>query len=160
MKWIKKSESRRLVSVWFFVFCVLKQIRMTDQFEISGKIISGAKQGAFFTQLDWVQEQCLQKLGFSPWPGTLNLEISGDRVDLIEELRKKGGIELMSPDANYCSGHVLPVSIEGVRAAIVIPAEDVWVHAKNIVEIIAPERLKDALHVCDGDWVTLTIDDG
>jgi phosphoglycolate phosphatase len=83
-----------------------------------------------------------------------------DRVDLIEELREKGGIELIPPDANYCSGHVLPVSIEGVQAAIVIPAEDVRVHAKNIIEIIAPEMLKTALEVNDGDWVTLTINDG
>jgi len=130
---------------------------MNALLKISGKIISGAKQGAFFTQLDWVKEQCLQKLGFEPWPGTLNLEISMDRVDLIEELREKGGIELIPPDANYCSGHVLPVSIEGIPAAIVIPAEDVRVHAKNIVEIIAPERLKEALDVQDGDWVTVEI---
>ena len=126
--------------------------------EITGKIVSGAGQGAFFTQLEWVREQCLQTLGFSPWPGTLNLEISMDRVDLIEELRQKGGIELISPDANFCSGHVLPVSIDGVQAAIVIPAEDVRVHAKNIIEIIAPEMLKDVLDVADGDWVTVVVD--
>ena len=130
---------------------------MTDQLEITGTIVSGAGQGAFFTQLEWVKEQCLEKLGFAPWPGTLNLEISTDRVDLIEELREKGGKALISPDANYCSGHVLPISIEGIKAAIVIPAEDVRVHAKNIIEIIAPEMLKDELDVKDGDWVTLTI---
>ena len=130
---------------------------MADQLEIAGQIIVGAGQGAFFTQLEWVKDQCQQKLGFSPWPGTLNLEISMDRADLIEELREKGGIELISPDPNYCSGHVLPVSIEGHQAAIIIPAEDVRVHAKNIVEIIAPERLKDALGVKDGDQVTIAI---
>ena len=132
-------------------------ISMKNHISIIGKIVSGAGQGAFFTQLAWVKEQCQQKLGFSPWPGTLNLEISMDRVDLIEELREKGGIELISPDANYCSGHVLPGSIEGLQAAIIIPAEDVRVHAKNIVEIIAPEMLKDALDVKDGDQVTIAI---
>lgn len=102
----------------------------------------------------------MQKLGFAPWPGTLNLEISADPADVIEELKERKGIELISPDANYCSGHVLPVSIQGLQAAIVIPAEDVRVHAKNIIEIIAPEMLKTALEVNDGDWVTLTINDG
>lgn len=129
---------------------------MIDQFEITGRIVSGAGQGAFFTQLEWVKEQCLQKLGFSPWPGTLNLEISMDRVDVIEGLRGKVGMELISPDANYCSGHVLPVSVEGQKAAIVIPAQDVRVHAKNIIEIIAPERLKKVLDVKDGDQITIT----
>jgi CTP-dependent riboflavin kinase len=130
---------------------------MTDPLKISGKIVSGAKQGAFFTQLEWVREQCLKKLGFTPWPGTLNLEISMDRVAVIEKLKVKGGLELISPDANFCSGHVLPVSIQGIPAAIVLPAEDVRVHPKNVVEIISPEMLKDALGVEDGDWVTVAI---
>ena len=131
---------------------------MNDQLKISGKIVGGAKQGAFFTQLDWVQQQCLDKLGFAPWPGTLNLEIPMDRVAVIEELMVKEGMELVSPDSNYCSGHVFPVSIEGIPAAIVLPAEDVRVHAKNIVEIISPEMLKESLNVKDGDWVTFAID--
>ncbi len=130
---------------------------MTDHLKISGKIISGAGQGAFFTQLDWVKEQCLQKLGFEPWPGTLNLEISGDRLNAIEETKEKDGLELISPDSNYCSGHVMPVSINGLPAAIVVPAEDVRVHAENIIEIIAPEMLKQALDVKDGDWVTVSM---
>ena len=142
------------------VFCVWKQVRMADHLKIAGKIISGTGQGAVFTQLEWVKEQCMQKLGFAPWPGTLNLEISADPADVIEELKERKGIELISPDANYCSGHVLPVSIQSLQAAIVIPAEDVRVHAKNIIEIIAPEMLKTALEVNDGDWVTLTINDG
>ena len=133
---------------------------MADHLKISGKIISGTGQGAVFTHLEWVKEQCMQKLGFAPWPGTLNLEISADPADVIEELKERKGIELISPDANYCSGHVLPVSIQSLQAAIVIPAEDVRVHAKNIIEIIAPEMLKTALEVNDGDWVTLIVNDG
>ena len=127
--------------------------------KITGKIVSGAKQGAFFTQLEWVREQCLKKLGFTPWPGTLNLEISMDQVAVIEEMKLTEGLELVSPDSNYCSGYVLAVSIEGIPAAIVLPAEDVRVHAKNIIEIISPEMLKDTLDVKDGDWVTLRIND-
>lgn len=131
---------------------------MNEQLKIAGKIVGGAKQGAFFTRLDWVQEQCLNKLGFAPWPGTLNLEIPVEHVTVIEELRVTKGLELVSPDSNYCSGHVIPVSIEGLPAAIVLPAEDVRVHAKNIIEIISPEMLKESLGVKDGDWVTLAID--
>ncbi len=130
---------------------------MNDPLKITGKIVSGAQQGAFFTQLEWVREQCLEKLGFAPWPGTLNLEIPMDQVAVIEELRVAEGLELVSPDSNYCSGHVFPVSIEGLSAAVVLPAEDVRVHAKNIIEIISPKMLKDALKVNDGEWLTLTI---
>ena len=58
---------------------------MKGHLEITGKIVSGIKQGAYFTQLDWVQEQCLMKLGFRPFPGTLNLEIPEESAVLVEK---------------------------------------------------------------------------
>ena len=130
---------------------------MTDQLEVHGKIISGAGQGAFFTQLDWVRAQCLEKVGFAPWPGTLNLEIQMESVALIEEMKLKNGIELISPDENFCSGYVIPASVEGVSAAVVIPAEDVRVHEKNVIEIIARQPLKKTMGLKDGDTITITI---
>ena len=124
---------------------------------LTGKIISGIKQGAFFTQLDWVQEQCLEKLGFKPFPGTLNLEIPNGSVTIIDALQPQEGIELVPPDSNFCSGFVFPITVEGISGAIVAPAADVRVHAKNIIEIISHLGLKDALGLVDGDLVTLTI---
>jgi CTP-dependent riboflavin kinase len=123
---------------------------------ITGRIVSGVKKGAFFTQLDWVQEQCRQKLGFKPYPGTLNLEIAQETIPVVEGLRQGQGMELVSPDANFCSGLVYPVSVMGVSGAIIAPAEDVSVHGKNIIEIIAPISLKEALDVKDGDEIMLT----
>jgi len=130
---------------------------VSKKLDLTGKIVSGVKQGEFFTQLAWVQEQCLEKLGFTPWPGTLNLEIPKDSLSIIEKLEPEEGIELVPPGSNYCSGRVFPVSVEGIPAAIVFPAEDVRVHGKNIVEIISPKMLKEVLGVKDGDWVRLTI---
>jgi CTP-dependent riboflavin kinase len=131
---------------------------VSKNLDLTGKIVSGVKQGEFFIQLAWVQEQCLEKLGFAPWPGTLNLEIPRESMPLIEELKPEKGIELVPPDSNYCSGRVFPVSVAGIPGAIVLPAEDVRVHGKNIIEIISPKWLKQALNVKDGDWVTLAID--
>ena len=131
---------------------------MKDHRKIAGRIISGIKQGAFFTQLDWVQEQCLEKLGFKPFPGTLNLEIPDESVTIIDALQSQEGIELVPPDSNFCSGFVFPITIEGISGAIVAPAKDVRLHGKNIIEIISHLGLKDALGLADGDWVTLTID--
>ena len=130
---------------------------MKDHRNITGKIVSGVKQGAFFTQLDWVQEQCLEKLGFKPFPGTLNLEIAIENMAIIGALQAQEGIELVPPDSNFCSGLVFPITVEGISGAIVAPAADVRVHAKNVIEIISRLGLKDALGVEDGDWVTLTI---
>jgi CTP-dependent riboflavin kinase len=126
--------------------------------KITGKIVSGVKQGAFFTQLDWVQEQCLEKLGFKPFPGTLNLQIANDNMAIMEALLTQEGIELVPPDSTFCSGLVFPITVEGISGAMVVPAADVRVHAKNIIEIISQFGLKDALGVADGDWVAVTIE--
>ena len=129
---------------------------MKKEWTITGKIVSGVGQGAFFTQLVWFQSQCRDKLGFEPFPGTLNLEISLDDVKRIESFEQEADIEFVPPDSEFCSGKAFQVVVEGVPAAVVIPAAEVRVHGKNIIEVISDRRLKDALNVDDGDSVTLT----
>lgn len=129
---------------------------MKKKWRISGRIVSGVKQGAFFTRLDWFQEQCLVKLGFKPYAGTLNIEIATDDIAKVKVLEEEAEIEFIPPDSNYCSGKAHPVMVEHIRAAIVMPAEEVRIHGENIVEIISDRRLKNALNLDDGDWVKLT----
>jgi CTP-dependent riboflavin kinase len=45
----------------------------------------------------------------------------------------------------------------GVSAAIVAPAEDVSAHGQNIIEIMAPISLKEALDVEDGDEIMISL---
>lgn len=125
---------------------------------LTGKVVSGIEKAAYFTQLDWVQEQCMEKLGFRPYPGTLNLEISEEDISIIEELQKEEGIKLIPSDPEFCTARVLPVSLGPVTGAIIIPAEDVKVHEMNIVEVMAPIRIKDALKINNGDSLTLVIE--
>jgi len=128
---------------------------MAGTLVLSGKIISGAGQGAYFTQIEWVQQQCLEKLGFKPHPGTLNLEISSDDVPIIESLGKAGGTELISPDPGFCNAKAFPVLLGKIKGAIIMPEEKVRIHPENIIEIIAPLNIKASLCVKDGDTVTL-----
>ncbi len=129
---------------------------MEEKWRISGRIVSGVKQGAFFTQLDWFQEQCLDKLGFKPYAGTLNIEIASDDIPRVKVLEEEAKIEFIPPDSNFCSGKAHPVMVEHIPAAIVMPAGEVRIHGKNIVEIISDRRLKNALNLDDGDCVKLT----
>ena len=131
---------------------------MTGAIVLTGKIISGAGQGAYFTHIDWVLQQCDAKLGFKPYPGTLNLEISEDDLPIIESLDQETGIELVSPDPEFCNAKTFRVSLGKISGAIVMPEEKVRVHPKNIIEIIAPINIKASLNVDDGDNVTLFLE--
>jgi len=130
---------------------------MNERYTLTGKIVSGARQAAFFTQLDWVQEQCGQKLGFKPYPGTLNLEIAEWDTAKLDYLRGFDSMTLIPPDPNFCCAQTLPVKIMGIQGEIVIPAEDVQIHTKNILEVIAPVCLKEVLGLNDGDVVKISI---
>ena len=130
---------------------------MEEYLAITGKIVSGAGEGAFFTRIDWVQQQCNEKLGFKPYPGTLNLEISAEDLPIIESLDRKTGIELISPDPKFCNGKAFPVSLGKISAAIIRPEEKVRAHPKSIIEIIAPLNIKKTLNVIDGDIVTVVL---
>ena len=130
---------------------------MEKELVIRGKIISGAGEGAYFTQIGWVQQQCDQKLGFKPYPGTLNLEISGEFIPAIESVDQKNGIEFVSPDPKFCNAKVFQVSMGEIIGAIILPEEKVRIHPKNIIEVIAPVNLKTALNLNDGDSLKITI---
>jgi len=131
---------------------------MKKELALSGKVVSGIKQGAFFVSLDWFQKQCLEKLGFKPYPGTLNLELSLENMAIIDELEQENGVEFIPSNATFCTGRAFPVLLEGVRGAIIIPAEEVRVHGKNTVEVIAPLRLKEVLDLKDGDFIRLSFE--
>ena len=130
---------------------------MKEKLTVIGKIVRGSGKGAFFVQLDWVQKQCQEKLGFNPFPGTLNIVIDEKKVPLIAAIFKKDGLTLEPADSSSCTGHIYPASIMGVNGAIVAPADHVRVHAHNILELIAPICLKDALDVDDGDEIMLVL---
>jgi len=125
--------------------------------EIMGKIVSGAGEGAYFTQIDWVQQQCHQKLGFKPYPGTLNLEIALDDLPKIVTLGQKNGVELISPDPKFCNAKAFAVKLGKINGAIIMPEEKVRIHAENIIEIIAPLNIKATLNVKDGALLSILL---
>ncbi len=135
----------------------MEQESLRTHWELSGKVVDGTGKAAYFTQLDWVQEQCYTKLGFRPYPGTLNLEVAEKSLPVVEVLRREEGICLVPPDPEYCAARVLPILVGTVTGALIVPEASVNIHGRKIIEVLAPVRLKDALGVHEGEWITLDI---
>lgn len=131
---------------------------MSKQRILSGIIVRGAGEAAYFTELDWVREQCAGKLGFKPYPGTLNIQVDENCFPFLKDLQKKPAIELLSPYPNFCNARLLPASLSDLQVAIIIPEEGVNIHDKNIVEVIAPVSLKETLSLRDGERVGLLVE--
>ncbi len=135
----------------------MEQESLRTHWELSGKVVDGTGKAAYFTQLDWVQEQCYTKLGFRPYPGTLNLEVAENNLPVVEVLRNEEGILLIPPDPECCVAKTFPISVGTVSGALIVPEASVNIHGRKIIEILAPVRLKEVLGVHEGEWITLDI---
>jgi CTP-dependent riboflavin kinase len=129
--------------------------------EIKGRVFSGLGKGAFFTQLDWVKKQCLEKLGFVPFAGTLNLKVYEEYLDLAQKMSAEAEIDVVPPSPDFCPAKALPISIGNIKAAIIVPYAEEFtdeVHSDDIIELIAPVEIKKALSIKDGDEVVINIE--
>lgn len=124
---------------------------------IRGKVVGGVRKASYFTQLDWVQGQCLEKLGFRPYPGTLNLEVDEESLRVLEAMKEEDSVVLVPPSKDFCTAHTLPATMGSVEGAILMPEERVMVHGRTTVEIIAPLRLKDVFGLQEGDMLTVRV---
>jgi riboflavin kinase, archaea type len=123
--------------------------------EIKGKLVSGTHKGSYFMSLDFYQSQFRDKLGFRPYPGTLNLEISVSKAREIFNFPDKiGTIKGEGPlgDVKF-----IPATLnQELDGAIIFPVKTQ--HPLEILEFVAPQNLRKALKLKDGDVLTITID--
>ena len=128
---------------------------------IKGRVFSGLGEGAYFTQIDWVKQQCLEKLGFIPFAGTLNLHVNEDYLNLTQQARSAAEIDVVPPSPDFCPAKAIPVSIGNIKAAIIVPHAEEFtddVHPADIIEVIAPVEVKKALDIKDGDELVITLE--
>jgi CTP-dependent riboflavin kinase len=123
--------------------------------KITGVVFSDLGRAGSFMALDRVRESLRKSLGFTPYPGTLNLRLETDEaMEFWREMRERRGIEIVSQDPAHCHARCFLVEIEGKhRGAVVLP--EVANYPEDKVEVIAPVRLKDELGVKDGERVTI-----
>ncbi len=123
---------------------------------IKGVLVSGKEEGAFFTGLDWVKEQCLEKLGFEPYAGTLNLKVTEGDFSQVKALAIEKGVRLVPPTAEFCEAMCLRIRMgDDIEGAVILPI--VGSYYEDIVEIIAPIKVKDRLKLKEGDEVVFDL---
>jgi riboflavin kinase len=96
------------------------------------------------------------KLTIEAYPGTLNLEIEGDDLQIFQTLKTGQGIEMTPEDHAFCSAKCYPVLIAGrIKGAIVFPL--VPDYPENKMELIAPVHVRENLCLEVGDLVEVEI---
>ena len=122
--------------------------------EFSGTVFSGQGEGRRFIELPWVKRQIQEKLGFIPYPGTLNARLLKESMERRKFLDDAEGMRICPPEG-YCSGLLFKAEIEGLDCAVVVP--QVEGYTLDVLEVIASVNLKEKLGLRDGDEITITV---
>ncbi len=114
---------------------------------LRGRVSSGGGGGNLFVNLPWAEKQFKNKLGFKPYPGTLNLQLSpGTDVKALRNTMK--GIKIEAPEG-FHEGRCFKAIIMGKQCgAVVVP--DVSGYPNDLLEILAPVNLRETLKLKDG----------
>jgi riboflavin kinase len=124
---------------------------------VKGQIVTGIGVGSRFIGMEWVREQILEKLGFDPFLGTLNVRMDEETSRRYHSLLEgREGIPIEPLDERYRRGKCYRSRInDRVDGAIVVPI--VPDYPADLVEIVAPVNLRERLGLQDGGEVTVEI---
>jgi riboflavin kinase len=124
------------------------------QILFEGTVFSGEGRGKKFVELPWFKRQVEEKLGFSPYLGTLNLLLTEKNVENRRLLEVSDGLTV-EPQTGYYSGIMFRANINGLECAVVIPIMPNY--PNDVLEVIAPIYLREKLKLTNGSLVTVSV---
>jgi len=131
-----------------------------NQLEFQGTAVSGMGEGAFYMSMAGYKNQFVKKLGYTPFPGTLNIKLEDQvYVNAKKELDRYPSIFIdgfSDGKRTYgwakCYNAVINDKVNG--ALLIIERTH---HGDSVIEVIAPVKIKDIVKIKDGDRVNIKI---
>ncbi len=129
------------------------------EIEIAGRLVSGLGEGGYYTTLEGYKKQFEAKLGFIPFPGTLNLSLDLLCIVARKKLDGRKGIKIdsfESENRTFGGAKCFPCKIlneraEGIKSAVILPERTHY--PEDILEIISPVYLRGELDLKNGDEI-------
>lgn len=144
----------------------LSVIERYEDTKLRGKVTSGVGEGKHFVGLSGYKRQFQEKLGYTPYPGTLNIELDDEsaaqrrHLDVLCPIWIEGwGDEDRDFGPAVC--HPVKVTTDSGRAYeqvhMVYPFRTE--HDQAELELLAPDNLREKLDLSDGQIVEVNIDE-
>ena len=130
----------------------------SDQMVIHGEVAEGMGEGGYYICQPGYVEQFEQVLGFTPFEGTLNINIDPEDVGKLEVMRNsKGNLIKGFNDHDRTFGNVIAykAKIRNIDCAIVVPERS---HYRETIEIICHYHLRRTLSLDNGSRVEVKVD--
>jgi riboflavin kinase len=127
---------------------------------LEGTVFTGLGEGAYYISKEHYRKQFIEKLGFDPYPGTLNLKLTADYdLKTCTELEAYPAIEIQgfkNEDRTFGLVKCYPVTIDNkVKGALISALRS---HYDNsVIEVISPVCLRKQLNLKDGNKVKVEV---
>ncbi len=127
---------------------------------INGSVFSGFGEGAYYVTKGGYKEQFSEKLGYTPFPGTLNLKLkSMNDVKARNDLETLPGIIIkgfVNGERTYGDVKCFKVLINEVEAGAILMIHRTH-YGQDVIEIVAKDQLRKKCGLKDGDLVRLKV---
>lgn len=124
---------------------------------LEGEVFSGLGEGAYYVSQPIYMRQFQEKLGFTPFLGTLNVRLSKKHLKDRSLLESIGYIEIegfKDGARSFGAGRCYRVLInEEVEAFVVAALRSHY--GEDVLEILAPVNLRERLNLKDGDTIRI-----
>ena len=128
------------------------------EIELHGKVVTGLGEGQYYMSLEGYKTQFESKLGFTPYPGTLNLMLTDQSAVFRKRLDESSGIPIhgfSSENRTFGGGGCFHVIIGKIKGAVIIP--DRSHYPNDLLEVIASKNLRRALGIKNGDLLSVKV---
>ena len=127
---------------------------------IEGTVFSGLGEGAYYVTREPYRRQFIEKLGFDPFPGTLNLKMNSEYdAKMRKELEIYPGIPIggfKNKDRTYGPVKCFHAMVNNKEKGAVILALRTH-YGSSVMEVIAPSCLRERLNLKDGHKVRVEV---
>jgi riboflavin kinase len=135
------------------------------ELDLAGAVTSGMGEGRHYISLPGYNRQFNEKLGYDPYPGTLNVDLTKESQRARAAMQAMDGVPIdgwEDEERTYGSATCYPCTVaaddgEFDTAHVIVP--DRTHHDESQLELIAPEKLRDELGLLDGDEVTIRVEE-
>lgn len=131
---------------------------------LRGAVTSGMGEGRHYISLSGYMQQFRDRLGYEPFPGTLNVDLDEESVRMRARMDTLDPVEIdgwESDDRTYGPAFCWPASIEtsagdSYDETHAIAPERTH-HGADQLELIAPDKLRESLDLDDEDELTIHV---
>ncbi|MBS1268393.1 MAG: Riboflavin kinase [Nitrosopumilus sp.] len=128
--------------------------------QIKGTLVSGMGEGAYYMGLKGYTKQFKSKIGYIPFPGTLNIRIDQKiHQEAIKQFATLNGIKIKSfSDGKRTYGWVkcFPAKLNNSTNCTLILLERTH-HDNSVIELISKSSLRKSAKIKEGSKVSITI---